>query len=849
MRRLILPTLFSCLVATTAWADGALLQRLATNVEAPSVVRPDGQNAVVGVLLQDLGGQAGRVTTFGQVFRAGDWPRGTGLVAEWNGRAVPIQTDVKARHADGSVRHAIVSLVNPDAGSAQISLRTGGSAAARAALPIEPIIRRGYDLTLDLEVNGRRLSVDAARLLREALGRGEKPWLSGPLATEIRVKEKLSPELTAILDIRALASGAVRTSVAVHNDDMFATAGKDIPYRAVVRMGGQTMVDHRITHRRFANWREIVWAGAAPSRAHVVYDYPYMIAAGAVPAWDPELDINRAFFEQSTDIGGTDTGPMGNAMILKAMPTSGGRADIGMVPDWTLAWLRSQSPSARAAMMGNAEAAGSIPWHIRDPKTMRAPVLDDHPRYWLDARANQGTNGHGPMVTDVEGWNLDNAHQPEMAYVPYLISGDRHLLDELIAQTAFALFSYDSNPGYRDGAEGNLTDDEVRGQAWANRTHGYAAFITPDTHPDKQYLTGKLRQRLLWYPRAYTARDDLGGPARYETSGWIEGPYPTGYVANWQHDFFSQSLSQIARMGFAEALPVYNYTRKYHLNRFLRSDFNPLWATHYTTPHADKQSDKPYATWREIAQAGLAGGEFEPNPTEQNGTGGAAWDFAAQGRAGYASLVGAFRDPLIAEAYARLVHGSIGMQSGAEGFAKHPKWGIVPVFPDGSTIAIANHRKVSGQASGSSRNEVLAGSMGDDTIMGVGGNNIVAGFDGNDLVAGGPGISFLAGGRGNDRIVIEGTLTYAAGGPGADVFFLGRRASGGAAPVGVSEIFDFTPGTDRLALPPQLGDPRAILRGARAQGSGTLIPLGNRASVLLRGVRPNQLREDSLAQR
>jgi len=133
--------------------------------------------------------------------------------------------------------------------------------------------------------------------------------------------------------------------------------------------------------------------------------------------------------------------------------------------------------------------------------------------------------------------------------------------------------------------------------------------------------------------------------------------------------------------------------------------------------------------------------------------------------------------------------------------------------------------------------------------MGEGGNDIVAGFDGNDLIAGGSGINYLAGGRGNDRIVIEGGQTYAAGGPGADVFFLGRKATGGAAPLGITEIFDFRPGVDRLALPPQLGDARAILRGARAQGSGTMIPLGPNASVLLRGVRPNQLREDSLAQR
>ncbi len=848
MRRFALTSLISCLFATSALADGALLQRLATNTEGPSVIRPQGQNAVVGVLLQDISGQGGRVTTFGQVFRQGDWPRGADLVAEWNGSQVPMQTDIKARHADGSVRHAILSIANPEASEAQISLRTGKTNKG-GALRVDSVLSRGYNLTLDFDFNGQNFSIDAGTLLKQAIAKGEKPWLNGPLASEMRMKRKLTPQLTAIFDIRVLADGAVRTSVSMHNDDMFETAGKDIPYGYSVKMSGRTMLERKLEHRRFTNWREIVWAGGEPSKGHVVYDYPYMIAAGAVPAFDPELDINQGFFSFANKIGETDTGPMSNALITKAMPTSGGRPDLGMVPDWTLAWLRSQTPGARYAMMQTAEAAGSVPWHIRDPKTTRVPTLDNHPRYWLDGRANEASYGHGPMLTDVDGWDVDNAHQPELAYVPYLISGDRRFLDELIAQTAYALFSYNSAPGYRDGAEGNLTDDEVRGQAWANRTHGYAAFITPDDHPEKDYLTSKLRQRLIWYPTTYIARDDLGGPAGLETAGWIEGPYPVGYIGNWQQDFFSQSLAQIARMGFAEANQVYNYTRKYQLSRFLRPDFNPLWSTHYLSLHADEKTDAPFRTWREMAQANIAKSIFEQNPRIQNGNGDKAWDFAAQGRAGYASLVGGFRDPLMAEAYAQLVRGSIAMQSSGDNFARHPKWGIVPVFPDGTTLSLANHKVYSGRASGSDRHELMAGSNDSDTLLGEGGNDIVAGFDGNDLVAGGLGINYLAGGRGNDRIVIEGGETYAAGGPGADVFFFGRKAAGGPAPIGVTEIFDFQPGIDRLALPQQLGDPRAVLRAARAKGSGTLIPLGPRGSILLRGVRPNQLREDSLAQR
>ena len=844
MRRAILTSLFSCLFTTSALADGALLQRLAPNVEAPSVVRPEGQNAVAGVRLQNISGQAGRITTFGHVFRKGDWPQGVDLVADWNGRSVPLQTDIKARHDDGSVRHAILSLANPETSDVQISLRTGRAQQA-GALKVESVFARGYNLTLDFNFNGQQFSIDAATMLRQAIERGEKPWLSGPLASELRAKRKLTPQLTAIFDIRVLADGAVRSSVSMHNDDMFATGENDIPYTYAINISGRKMVERKIVHRRFTNWREIVWAGGEPSSGHVVYDYPYMIAAGAVPAFDPELDINPEFFNFANAIAKTDTSPMGNALITKAMPTTGGRPDLGMVPDWTLAWLRQQSAEARYAMMQTAEAAGAVPWHLRDPETTRVPRLDDRPRYWMDYRANENNNGHSAIKNEVDGWDVDNSHQPELAYMPYLVSGDRRFLDELIAQTGYALFGYD--PAFRDGAEGNLTDDEVRGQAWANRTHGYAAFITPDDHPDKNYLTSKLRQRLLWYPTAYTARDDLGGPSSYETAGWIEGPYPAGKIGNWQQDFFSQAIAQIARMGFAEANQVYNYTRPYQLNRFLRSDFNPLWSTHFIMQHGDEQTDEPFRTWQEIARANLAAGTFEQNPTIQNGNGDKAWDMAAQGRAGYASLVGGFRDPLMAEAYARLVRGTIAMQSSGDNFARHPKWGIVPVFPDGTTLSINNHRTYRGRGDGTGRHELMAGSDENDTLLGEGGNDIVAGFDGDDLVAGGPGVNYLAGGRGNDRIVIEGGETYAAGGPGADMFFFGRKAVGGAAPLGYTEIFDFQPGVDRLALPQQLGDPNAVLRRARAQGSGTLIPLGPRSGLLLRGVRPNQLRADSLA--
>ena len=841
MHRLFAAFLAVLFTAPPALAD---LSRLAVDVEAPRVTRPAG--AILGVRLQGLSGQGGRITTFGQAFRKGDWPRGAGLIATHEGRSVPLQFDVKARYDDGSVRHAVLSLRNPaNTGDAQIALQAG-PVPPRGALSVGTLVERGYDLTLDLTLGGRRISVDAGTLLREAAATGRLDrWISGPLASEVRVSRKVAPSLTAIFDIRVSADGAVRSAVSVHNDDMLATQDQDIAYTYAIRLAGQTVAERQITHTRYTNWREIVWGGAHPSTAHVVFDGPYLIAAGALPPYDPTVDVAQAFFDnQVKGIAKGGTGPMASAAITRGMPATGGREDIGMVPDWTYAWLRAQSPSARMAMMANADAAGSVPWHFRDPKTGRVPTLDDHPKFWTDYRASLGKNGHPPIKTNADGWTLDNAHQPDLSYVPYLITGDRYRLDEIHAQLAYGLMSY--NPAYRDDAGGNLSNEQVRGQAWVNRTHAYAAWITPDDHPDKRYVADKLAQRMLWYPAEYTRNDKRGGPASYETAGWIQGPHPAGVISNWQQDFFAQSLSQAMRMQVPEARDVYNFTRRYQLNRFLRADFNGRWSTAYRVIHSDEKTKVPFRTWREIAQVNIAAGKFEANPAEMMGNPDAAWNYVAQARAGYASMVGAFLDPFIAEAYAFIVRDSIGMH---RHFADLPKWAMVPVFPDGSTLPIANHRAVSGRAQGTGGNDLMAGSDGGDVLASGGGNDIVAGFGGADTIATGGGIDLVAGGQGDDRIFAEGGIVYAAGGPGRDVFVIGTRVDGSPAPLGRVTIADFRPGTDRLSFPPALGSPAQVIAAARASGRGTFIPTGRSGGVLLHGVRPGALRPDSFAAR
>ncbi|MDT1847865.1 hypothetical protein FPK55_25570, partial [Acinetobacter baumannii] len=66
---------------------------------------------------------------------------------------------------------------------------------------------------------------------------------------------------------------------------------------------------------------------------------------------------------------GPKTEPMGVGLALPAMPTTGGRGDIGLQPEWAVSYLLSMDPRAKTVTMGTADLAGSWSMHYRDRRT------------------------------------------------------------------------------------------------------------------------------------------------------------------------------------------------------------------------------------------------------------------------------------------------------------------------------------------------------------------------------------------------------------------------------------------------------------------------------------------------
>jgi hypothetical protein len=105
---------------------------------------------------------------------------------------------------------------------------------------------------------------------------------------------------------------------------------------------------------------------------------------------------------------------------------------------------------------------------IKEPDAVRLISIDEHQLLARSARGSDGRPKSGLRGVAEPG---DNAHQPSLAFVPYLMTGDRYFLDEMKYWANFTLLStfQDSYSKRRGGSAGLLAPNEVRGIGWALR--------------------------------------------------------------------------------------------------------------------------------------------------------------------------------------------------------------------------------------------------------------------------------------------------------------------------------------------------------------------------------------------
>lgn len=557
-------------------------------IEPPFPVEPP-VAAITSVSFQSLSDKPQETVpfTFGQVFRVGDMRAGSGLAGRFdNGDKIPLQVDVKALHADGSVRHAIISgihsaLFGKETRKMELIPAPAGTESHKpdGKMPVGRV---------EITVNGEKYATSGNNILKHSM------WLEGQFANEIHAtlalvndKSMEHPHIHARAKLREYSNGTVRLDLTIENDWAYEKDPQNFTYDVLVDIGGKKVYEQKaLMHYHHARWRKVFWIGNEP-QMHIRHDARDIIETRALANYDDITIAQTAIDSLAKEANSDKFKAFGIGYAASYMPNTGGRRDIGLLPQWAVVDLLSQDPGVRKGHLGTADLAGSWSIHYRDQKTDQPISIIDFPYMTILGRSSDTNNpktGNSeafPKVIDGKTpYTHDSDHQPNLAYLAYMITGDYYYLEELQFWAMYNVFS--RNPNYREREKGLVWRAQVRDEAWSMRSLAEAAYITPDNDRLKSHFTNFVDNNLAWYNKNFTdnpnanklgANDSLGSFA-YPKSG----PNKLTGISSWQDDFLTQAIGHVADLGFKEAERYLAWKVKFPIGRMIGEGVDPSGA-------------------------------------------------------------------------------------------------------------------------------------------------------------------------------------------------------------------------------------------------------------------------------
>ncbi len=542
--------------------------------------------------------------TFGQVFKRGAVMSDQMLSASMNGQAIPTQVDKKATWADGSLRHAVVSVRVPtlEAGRRPaVALNAvQASARSRRSVMIDQLLASNFDAQVVIRVNGRGYMASARQMLARAAQSGGcgpwshecKQWLSGPLVSEWLVSGPVAGlsdpggignSLNVAFHVRAYADAGgtitrARVDFVIENAWAYKAAPRNITYDATLTTGEQSYQVSDLTHYDHARWHEVLWWRDEPE-VYARLNGEYIQATKAVSNY---ADVTPT--EEFLNSVSTDFPPMENGDQKAYMPGPGAAPGIGPLPRWTSTYIVSTDRRAFAWMLANDDAVGSYGFHYRDAATGRPLDIIEHPYVTIAADSWAHTSRNENWSRDAlprcvgdcsTPYVFDISHHPSIGYVPYMVTGDYYYLEEM--QFTASYVELWMNAAYRDYEKGHLVG-QVRGQAWALRSISDAAFITPDDDPLKGYYTQLMANNLQKYNSEMTNGPEADNPLHViNTSSAViydmNGQDNVG-ISPWQQDFFNWAIGHAAEQGFEGAKVLLKWLSEFSIGRMTDWKYN-----------------------------------------------------------------------------------------------------------------------------------------------------------------------------------------------------------------------------------------------------------------------------------
>jgi hypothetical protein len=582
----------------------------------PAVVpQPSGPADLVGINLQNTGTATltQHFVTFGQAFPKGAVRPAASLAGRFTDRTRPIQMDVLATHPDGSVRFAALTTAYPQMAPGQ---SLGGVLSLQSSAAVPPVNLAALApkltvlLTLHTSTGTTTQTVDLGAALQRSLSSGKADyWLRGPAASQARVDVPVANAFHITADITGYADGRILADVQFNNDIAMGPKGGEVTLMATIALNGQATTYGPLNQFQYQDWHVLL--GQTDVALNVQHDVAYLIRQGAALPYSLTTGVAATTLAQyAATAGAAGFGkPLAVNGVTQYMPTTGGRGDVGYTTQYDSVWLLTQDMRAARLGLAQGDTAGAVPWNMKlaDGHWL---TPGDFPKIWSDPRGGPGSFTTGltqHLNAPVAGWTPDPAHQPNLAYVPYLMTGSRWYLDRLNAEAAFDLtWDWPTLRCTTAACDGVVNGgDQVRQQAWALREIVEAGWIGKPGTFEASYFAKAAADNWSWL-HAQQARFTA---AQGQATGWLPGDYGNpGATAEWEQDYFTGIVVLAARMGDANAAAVANWQRNWVSGRFTAAGFNPHDGCTYNLMVA-KPNGPDLATWAQIESATVAAGQ------------------------------------------------------------------------------------------------------------------------------------------------------------------------------------------------------------------------------------------------
>ncbi|MCL4795882.1 MAG: hypothetical protein KJZ84_15080 [Bryobacteraceae bacterium] len=448
-------------------------------------------------------------------------------------------------------------------------------------------------------------------------------------------------------------------------ENVWIDRAQDQHYSARLYIGtdAQTPVWERaaLIHYFSARWRKTFWYGQAPAPLRIDHNLPYLIHSRVVPNFDTSFELRQEPIVNTLKRyeASTKDEPFGSGLWQPFMPATGGRPDIAILPGYYVWYLYSWNAELQDVVEGLAAVSGHVPIHLREspgserefdpytkaPAAGRVVSIDARPSFFLlgqapytrpETAAADRAARVGPIGRN--GWTPDDSHQPGMVYLPYALSGDWYLLEELHFWSAHNLAMGNSAAcNYCRWGPLGYVFSQPRGEAWVLRTLAHAIAMTPGDLPEYPYFYSKLRNNIairegilnlteghFYEPAAGCAEDcqetrwRIGrdiyaakrqNSLRFQTIGnagsidnTIDTEKASAATSPWMLNFMHSTLGVIEELGFGEVTPLRHHLAKNLIGQLVSPDFNPYLNGAYRIPTRNRDNEL-FQTWAEVLDA------------------------------------------------------------------------------------------------------------------------------------------------------------------------------------------------------------------------------------------------------